>query len=204
VNNSFDLFSFPVEVNAAIYAFIARIDDEREIVAELKEKKTAQREYTEALAQGHGAYLLEQDEASNDIFIVSVGAYVTIFFPIEYPVHFIMFSSRLQPGSQCRITISYVSELDLLHSSKKPTIRFVIPTTIAPRYSPSHGGIASPGGTQAEYVQSVPYTIEFTCQVEKLDQHVASISSPSHPIKIDTSNDEMFLVTFSQQDIALE
>jgi hypothetical protein len=75
----FDLFSFPVEENAAIYAFVARIDDEREIVAELKEKKTAQQEYTQALAQGHGAYLLEQDEASNDIFIMSVGAYVTNF-----------------------------------------------------------------------------------------------------------------------------
>jgi hypothetical protein len=91
-----------------------------------------------------------------------------------------------------------------LHSSKKPTIRFVIPTTIAPRYSPAHQGIAAPGGTQVEYAQSVPYTIEFTCQVEKLDQHVASISSPSHPIKIDTSNEEIFLVTFSQQDIAFE
>lgn len=69
-------FSFPVEENAAIYAFVARIDNEREIIAELKEKKTAQREYTEALVQGHGAYLLEQNEESNDIFIVSVGAYV--------------------------------------------------------------------------------------------------------------------------------
>ena len=70
-------FSFPVEENAAIYAFMAHIDDEREIIAELKEKKVAQQEYSEALASGHGAYLLEQDEASNDIFIVSVGAYVS-------------------------------------------------------------------------------------------------------------------------------
>lgn len=67
-------FSFPVEENAAIYSFVARIDDEREIVAELKEKKTAQREYVTALAEGHGAYLMEQDESSNDIFTVSVGA----------------------------------------------------------------------------------------------------------------------------------
>ena len=115
-----------------------------------------------------------------------------------------MISSSLKPGSQCHITISYVSELDLLHSNKNPTIRFVIPTTIAPRYSPSHGGIASLGGTQAEYVQSVPYTIEFTCQVEKLDQNVVSISSPSHPIKVDSRNEENFVVTFSQQDVTLE
>ncbi|CAF4917492.1 unnamed protein product [Rotaria sp. Silwood1] len=178
------VYCFPVEENAAVYAFVARIDNEREIVAELKEKKTAQKEYTEALAQGHGAYLFEQDEASNDIFVVSVGA--------------------LQPGSECCITISYVSELDLLHFDEKPTIRFVIPTTIAPRYSPAETGITSPGRTQANYVQSAPYTIEFTCQVDKLDQHVVCISSPSHPIMVDLNNEDFFLVTFSQKTAQLE
>ncbi|CAF5079707.1 unnamed protein product [Rotaria sp. Silwood1] len=178
------VYCFPIEENAAIYGFVARIDDEREIVAEIKEKNAAQQEYTQALAQGYGAYLLEQDEASNDIFTISVGA--------------------LKPGSQCHITISYVSELDLLHSSKKPTIRFVVPTTIAPRYSPSHKGIASPGETQVAYAESVPYTIEFTCQVETLDQNVACISSPSHPIKIDCSNGKIFLVTLTQQEIELD
>ncbi|CAF1182039.1 unnamed protein product [Rotaria sordida] len=178
------VYCFPIEENAAIYGFVARIDDEREIVAEIKEKKAAQQEYTQALAQGHGAYLLEQDEASNNIFPISVGA--------------------LKPGSQCYITISYVSELDLLHSSKKPTIRFVVPTIIAPRYSPSHKDIASSGETQVAYAESVPYTIEFMCQVEKLDQHVACISPPSHPIKIDCSNEEIFFVTLTQQGIELD
>ncbi|CAF5096369.1 unnamed protein product, partial [Rotaria sp. Silwood1] len=41
------------------------------------------------------------------------------------------------------------------------------------------------------------------CQVEKRDQHIASVSSPSHPIKIDCNNEDMFLVTLSQQDAAL-
>ncbi|CAF1137432.1 unnamed protein product [Rotaria sordida] len=50
------VYCFPIEEQAAIYAFIARIDN-REIVAELKEKKEAQKYYTEALEQGHGAYL---------------------------------------------------------------------------------------------------------------------------------------------------
>ncbi len=97
-----------------------------------------------------------------------------------------------------------MSELDLLHGNKKPTIRFVVPTAIAPRYSPSHKGISSPGETQVEYTDSVPYTMEFTCRVEKHDQQVACISSPSHPIKIDISNDDVFLVTFTQEETALE
>ncbi|CAF3765012.1 unnamed protein product [Rotaria sp. Silwood1] len=178
------VYCFPVEENAAIYSFIARIDDEREIVAQIKEKKAAQQEYIQALAQGHDAYLLEQDEASNDIFIISIGA--------------------LKSGSQCQITISYVSELDLLHCSKNPTIRFVVPTTIAPRYSPLHKSVASPSDTQAEYAESVPYIIEFLCQVQKFDQHIACISSPSHPIKIDCSHEEIFVVTLTQHGTELE
>ena len=71
-----------MEENAAIYAFVARIDDEREVVAELKEKRVAQQQYTQALAHGHGAYLLEQDEASNDIFIVNIGASVFSLFSV--------------------------------------------------------------------------------------------------------------------------
>src|SRR5215475_6149001 len=59
------VYCFPIEEQAAIYAFVAHIDD-REIVAQLKEKKIAQKEYSEALQQGHGAYLLEQDEKSQD------------------------------------------------------------------------------------------------------------------------------------------
>ncbi|CAF1562780.1 unnamed protein product, partial [Adineta ricciae] len=178
------VYCFPVEENAAIYAFMAHIDDEREIIAELKEKKVAQQEYSEALASGHGAYLLEQDEASNDIFIVSVGA--------------------LKPKSKCRITISYVSELDLLHGNEKPIIRFVIPTTIAPRYSPERKGISSPGGTQAQYAESVPYTIDLQCRVDRLAQNVSGVSSPSHPIKIDMSNPDNFLIQFSQQAAQLD
>ncbi|UJR18035.1 hypothetical protein I4U23_004936 [Adineta vaga] len=178
------VYCFPIEENAAIYAFIAHIDNEREIIAEIKETKVAQQEYSEALAHGHGAYLLEQNEASNDIFVISVGA--------------------LKPKSKCCITISYVSELDLLHGNEKSIIRFVIPTTISPRYSPNQKGISSPDGTQVQYAESVPYTIDLQCHVNKLEQNVTSVSSPSHSIKIDISNPDIFLIHFSQQRVQLD
>jgi hypothetical protein len=82
------VYCFPIEEQAAIYSFIAHIDD-REIIAQLKEKKEAQKEYTDALQQGHGAYLLEQDENSQDNFIINIGA--------------------LPPSKECTITISYVT-----------------------------------------------------------------------------------------------
>jgi hypothetical protein len=173
------VYCFPIEEQAAIYAFVARIDD-REIIAQLKEKKTAQKEYSEALQQGHGAYLLEQDEKSQDNFIINVGA--------------------LPPGKECQIIISYVSELNLVENGTK--IRFVVPTTIAPRYNPEQGGISSPASTTSKYVQSSPYTIDFSCQVEKTG--ISGISSVSHPIQMDLSQQDFYIVTFAQQNTHLD
>lgn len=140
------VYCFPIEEQAAVYAFVARIGD-REIVAELKAKGDAQREYDAALREHHGAYLLEQDESSPDNFIVNVGA--------------------LPPNEKCQISISYVTELDRIGNGS--IIRFVVPTTIAPRYNPEVGSIDTPvAGIPIEYVQSAPYTITFDCHVAKV------------------------------------
>ena len=53
--------------------FEATLDDGRKIQAQIKEKKTAQRKYCHALRKRHGAFLLEQNEKSNDVFTISVG-----------------------------------------------------------------------------------------------------------------------------------
>lgn len=173
------VYCFPIEEQAAVYAFVARIDD-REIVAELKEKQQAQREYNDALRDHHGAYLLEQDENSQDNFIINVGA--------------------LPPNKECHITISYVSELELIQNGTK--IRFVIPTTIAPRYNPNQGGISSPANTTTEYVQTAPYTIEFRCCVEKYG--IAGVSSLSHLIQIDFNQKDVYVIEFAQNNVHLD
>ncbi|CAF0827662.1 unnamed protein product [Adineta ricciae] len=178
------VYCFPIEEQAAIYAFKAQIDD-REISAQLKEKKEAQQEYNNALQDGHGAYLLEQDEKSQDNFIINVGA--------------------LPPSKECTITIGYVTELNLVQGS---LIRFVVPTTIAPRYNPDKGGLASPAGTTSKYVQSSPYTIDFRCHIGKTlgsgAEQITRVSSSSHPIEIDLTQQDAYIVTFSQQNTHLD
>ncbi|UJR35008.1 hypothetical protein I4U23_027784 [Adineta vaga] len=174
------VYCFPIEEKAAIYSFHARIDD-REISAQLKEKQEAQQDYSNALQQGHGAYLFEQDENSQDNFIINVGA--------------------LPPSKECTIMISYVTELEFVQGS---TIRFVIPTTIAPRYNPNKQSIASPAGTTSNYVQTTPYTIEFRCSIDKLDQYITQVNSPSHPIQIDFSQEDSYVITLSQETTHLD
>ena len=173
------VYCFPIEENGAIYSFIAIVDD-REIHAQLKEKVEAQQEYSQALQQGHGAYLMEQDEKSEDIFIINIGA--------------------LLPGKECRIQIKYVTELTLIDGNQT---RFVIPTTIAPRYNPSVNAISSPAGTQAKYVQSTAYTVDFRCRIDKLNEQLMSVSSSSHPISIQF-NEHHYEITFSQKNTFLD
>ncbi|CAF2145922.1 unnamed protein product [Rotaria magnacalcarata] len=159
------VYCFPMEEQAAVYEFRALIDN-REINAILKEKKEAREEYYHSLQQGHGAYLLEQDENSPDNFTINVGA--------------------LLPATDCKIIISYVSELDLVENGTK--IRVVIPTSIAPRYSSSKSGITSPACTNAK--------------VDKVG--IARISSLSHPIQIDFSPVDAYVIEFSQRDTHLD
>ena len=174
------VYCFPIEEKAAVYSFVARIDN-REIVSQLREKKEAQKEYIEALQQNHGAFLLEQDEKSQDIFIINIGA--------------------LETNQECTITISYVTELELVHGS---IIQFVVPTTIAPRYNADKGDISSPANTNSLYVQSIPYTIGFRCHIEKIgntsQQQIARVNSTSHPIEINVSQNDVYEITFAQQN----
>ncbi|CAF1051013.1 unnamed protein product [Rotaria sordida] len=123
---------------------------------------------------------MEQDEKLQDIFIINVGA--------------------LLPRNECQIQIMYVTELDLFSRNK---IRFIVPTTIAPRCNPSVGGISSPASTQAKYVQSVPYTIDFQCQIDKLHGEIKSVSSSSHSIAIQF-NDNTCSITFDQKNTFMD
>ena len=54
-------YVFPLGEMAAVCGFEAFING-KHIVGEVKEKETAHREYKKAISEGHGAYLMDQDE----------------------------------------------------------------------------------------------------------------------------------------------
>ena len=54
-------YVFPLNEMAAVCGFEAFING-KHIVGEVKEKETAHREYKQAISEGHGAYLMDQDE----------------------------------------------------------------------------------------------------------------------------------------------
>ncbi len=82
------LYVFPVDETAAVCGFEALIDDVH-VVGEVKEKDEAFEIYDDAIAEGHGAYLLDQERP--DVFTASIG--------------------NIPPGKEVMVRISYVTEI---------------------------------------------------------------------------------------------
>ncbi|XP_041910044.1 protein mono-ADP-ribosyltransferase PARP4 isoform X2 [Arvicola amphibius] len=98
-------YIFPLDDKAAVCGFEAFING-KHIVGEIKEKEEAQQKYREAVNQGHGAYLMDQD--TPDVFTVSVG--------------------NLPPRAKVLIKITYITELTF----QSPVAVFFMPATVAP------------------------------------------------------------------------
>ncbi|ESO93254.1 hypothetical protein LOTGIDRAFT_119348, partial [Lottia gigantea] len=100
-------YVFPLDDMAAVCGFEAFING-KHIIGEVKEKERARKEYKEAISEGHGAYLMDRDEETPDIFTVSVG--------------------NLPPGACVLIKITYVAELQV----EGEEISFRLPGSVAP------------------------------------------------------------------------
>lgn len=56
---------FPLDESAAVVGFEAYINN-KHIIGKVKEKEEAHHEYREAVKEGHGAYLMEQETPVRD------------------------------------------------------------------------------------------------------------------------------------------
>ncbi|KAM7131833.1 LOW QUALITY PROTEIN: protein mono-ADP-ribosyltransferase PARP4 [Ciconia maguari] len=98
-------YVFPLDDKAAVCGFEAFING-KHVIAEVKEKKQAHREYWKAISQSDGAYLMDQDAL--DIFVISIG--------------------NLPPNLTVVIKITCITELSFQHGC----ITFHIPASVSP------------------------------------------------------------------------
>uniref|UniRef100_A0AAQ5Z973 Poly [ADP-ribose] polymerase n=1 Tax=Amphiprion ocellaris TaxID=80972 RepID=A0AAQ5Z973_AMPOC len=98
-------YVFPLDDSAAVCGFEAFING-KHVVGQVKEKETARKEYKQAIAKGHGAYLMDQD--APDVFTISVG--------------------NLPPGATVLIKVTFVSELIV----RDEAVLFSLPGSVAP------------------------------------------------------------------------
>ncbi|NXJ11809.1 PARP4 polymerase, partial [Odontophorus gujanensis] len=98
-------YVFPLDDKAAVCGFEAFVNGTH-IIGQVKEKSQAHREYREAVSQGDGAYLMDQD--APDIFVITVG--------------------NICPNSTVLIKITYITEL----SCQNGCITFHMPASVSP------------------------------------------------------------------------
>ncbi|KAL8828397.1 MAG: hypothetical protein Q9191_002613 [Dirinaria sp. TL-2023a] len=156
-------YEFPLYDGVSVVGFNCRIAS-RLIRGIVREKTEAQNLYKDAQVKGETAGLLEQGPTS-DVFSTTLGNI---------------------PHDTCiRVEITYIGELK--HDVAAESIRFMIPTHIAPRY-----GILEPVQEYRTSLQAVQHPVKaegdgvsITVDVDMVEgSFVQEIRSPSHPISV--------------------
>ncbi|XP_048771319.2 uncharacterized protein LOC125677345 isoform X2 [Ostrea edulis] len=149
-------YVFPLDETAAVCGFEAFING-KHIIGEIKEKKTAHREYREAISKGHGAYLMDEEEP--DVFTVSVG--------------------NLPPKSEVLIKVTYITELGVEGDS----IALTIPATVAPWVKDSALAQQTQAETSVLHI-SDPTGCQISLQVAiEMPFVIRSLTSSTHCLK---------------------
>lgn len=158
------VYVFPLPEAAALSGVVIESGGRR-ITGRVEERAKAFEFYDHALAQGHGAVLLDQERPN--VFTVSVG--------------------NLLPEQELTVELQWVAELERTGEA----LRFVLPTTVAPRYAPmadTRGG--EPTDTNRlspPLALEVPYSMEFTARVTH-PSGILAVDSPSHCIQCHAEN----------------
>jgi len=154
------VYVFPLEEGSAVCGFSVKIGDRR-IVGKVLPRDEAFDRYDEGMAEGHGAFLLDQERPN--IFTASVG--------------------NILPKQKVDVEISYVAEL----AREQDAIRLMIPTTVSPRYVPESRRDFQ-GTTDGERVNppvslgGTPYALDLKVEADLLSP-IRTIESPSHKIR---------------------
>ncbi len=154
------VYKFPLPEGSAIAGFKIWIGD-RLIDGIIEEREKAFNQYDDAMMQGDGAYLMDQERSN--IFTLSAG--------------------NINPGMEVIIEINLVMLMDnegLRH-------RLVLPTTIAPRYIPANmpddQGIPVAEIVHPLYAPEIPYGMSLLLDIHH-NGKLTAVESPSHPIRV--------------------
>jgi Ca-activated chloride channel family protein len=156
------VYSFPLPSGAVLLDVGVEIGDRR-LTGDVVALDAARETYEDAVAQGNGAFLLEQTEPG--IFTLNAG--------------------NLLPGETARVSYAFAT----LNRWSGDRLRFVLPTTIAPRY-----------GVWNAAPHAVPETsliAENRCALRialAADLRASRVACPSHPVRMLADDGERVLV----------
>jgi len=173
------VYVFPLPADAAVCGFAAEVDGLR-VVGRVESREKAFEVYDDAIADGHGAFLLDAERP--DIFTMSVG--------------------NLKAGSEAIVELRWVTRLH----TEGPAWRFVLPTTVAARYVPASPAFEV-GQPDADLVNppkaaDVPYGLTFALDIDPQLGRLKRVESPTHQIRVTLG--ETPRVELSQEETALD
>jgi len=125
----------------------------KHVIGVVKEKEKARAEYTKAISEGHGAYLMEEEKP--DIFSISVG--------------------NLPAFAEVLIKIIYVTELGV----DGPNIVFVLPSSVSPPHKNKLLDEKIQGTVKTVKVREMG-SLDFTVSLD-MRYNIKRVGSPSHP-----------------------
>jgi Ca-activated chloride channel family protein len=173
------VYKFPLPEGCAICGFRALVGD-RTITGSIEERDKAFQIYDDAMMRGDGAYLFDQERPN--IFTLSVG--------------------NLNPGRSVIMEIEYVSQLEM-HDGN---VRFILPATIAPRYTPAalpdKDGIAQRDIVNPEFSMKVPYGMSIDLLIHSKET-ICGIESPSHTISTGFKDNKV-TVSLTSERVAMD
>jgi Ca-activated chloride channel family protein len=181
------VYTFPLPSDATLSGF-AMTCDGRRLDGVVKEREEAFRDYDDALFNGHGAALLEQERPN--VFTASVG--------------------NLLPGEETVIEVTYLQRLPV----DEGALRWSIPTLVAPRYIPGKpvGDRTADGWSNP--TDQVPDADRITPRAGKVDYGLTldlvfdlgapvEVESPSHDVEVQPEGSRT-RVRFRQGEVALD
>uniref|UniRef100_A0A803T0M7 Poly [ADP-ribose] polymerase n=1 Tax=Anolis carolinensis TaxID=28377 RepID=A0A803T0M7_ANOCA len=172
-------YVFPLDDTAAVCGFEAFIKG-KHIIGEVKEKEKAHKEYRDAVIQGHGAYLMDQD--APDIFTVSVG--------------------NLPPSTKVLIKITYVTELNYDYGR----FSFHLPAALTPWQQDKALNENTQDAVRKVAIRQVGTNIgEFSLQMSvEMPFKIESIRSWTHELKIKKTDCKAVVCTKDASSLGME
>ncbi len=173
------IYKFPLPESATLCGFKAIIG-EKTVTGFVEERDKAFEAYDDALIDGEGAYLLDQERPN--IFTLSLG--------------------NMNPNSSATIEIEYI----MLLETHDKEVRFFLPTTISPRYIPNNilddDGIPIDEKINPNISLDVPYNLSISICI-KNSENIEVVESPSHAVITNLKSSDI-IVEFSSKTVKMD
>ncbi|WP_163863199.1 VIT domain-containing protein [Myxococcus eversor] len=182
------VYTFPLPSDGTLSAFSMTCAGRR-VEGIVKEREEAFRAYDDAVTAGHGAALL--DEERSNVFTAQVG--------------------NLLPNEETIIEVEFLQAV----TAEEGSVRWMLPTLVAPRYIPGNAAGDRTGHGSAEPTSRVPdadrisppigqvhYGLRMDLLVD-LGREVI-VESPSHAITVTRESGTRARVSFSRGEVSLD